>query len=94
VGLQANYVSIPIWPRSISPLIPMVCHALPRMQWALVDAKRLECGSLLPLCLCAYAMLANARTDRSREAGFAPVILLGGVIVLSLCFFVSWFRGP
>jgi len=29
----------------------MVSHALPRMQWALAGAKRLECGSLLPLCL-------------------------------------------
>jgi len=27
----------------------MVSHALPSMQWALVGAKRLECGSLLPL---------------------------------------------
>jgi len=44
-------VSVPIWPHSISPLIPMVTHALPRMQWALAGAKRLECGSLLPLCL-------------------------------------------
>jgi len=48
---MANYVSVPIWPHSISPLIPMVSHALPRMQWALVGAKRLECGSLLPLSL-------------------------------------------
>ncbi|NLH72292.1 MAG: hypothetical protein GX456_04495, partial [Verrucomicrobia bacterium] len=45
-----NNVSVPIWPHSISPLIPMVSHALPRMQRALVGAKRLECGSLLPLC--------------------------------------------
>ncbi len=28
----------------------MVSHALRRMQWALAGAKRLECGSLLPLC--------------------------------------------
>ncbi len=28
----------------------MASHAPPRMQWALADAKRLECGSLLPLC--------------------------------------------
>ena len=44
-------MSVPIWPHSISLLIPMVFHALPGMQWALADAKRLECGSLLPLCL-------------------------------------------
>ncbi len=31
-------------------LIPTVSHALPPMQWALAAAKRLECGSLLPLC--------------------------------------------
>ncbi|NLH73835.1 MAG: hypothetical protein GX456_12340 [Verrucomicrobia bacterium] len=34
-----------------SALIPMVFHALPRMQRPLVSSKRLECGSLLPLCL-------------------------------------------
>ncbi len=28
----------------------MVSDALPQMLWALVGAKRLECGSLLPLC--------------------------------------------
>ncbi len=31
-------------------LIPMVSPPLPRMQWVLIAAKRLECGSLLPLC--------------------------------------------
>ncbi|NLH72652.1 MAG: hypothetical protein GX456_06330 [Verrucomicrobia bacterium] len=46
-----NNVSVPIWHQSIAPLIPMVSYALPRMQWALEGAKRLECGSLLPLCL-------------------------------------------
>ncbi|NLH74880.1 MAG: hypothetical protein GX456_17660, partial [Verrucomicrobia bacterium] len=45
-----NNVSVPIRPHSISPLIPMVFHAPPRMHWASVGAKRLECGSLLPLC--------------------------------------------
>jgi len=25
-------------------------HALQSMEWALAGAKRLECGSLLPLC--------------------------------------------
>ncbi len=30
---------------------PSGFSALPHMQWALVGAKRLECGSLLPLCL-------------------------------------------
>ncbi|NLH72585.1 MAG: hypothetical protein GX456_05985 [Verrucomicrobia bacterium] len=48
-----NSVPVPIWPHWIAPLIPMVSHALPRMQWALVGAKRLECGSLLPLSFCA-----------------------------------------
>ncbi|NLH73453.1 MAG: hypothetical protein GX456_10405, partial [Verrucomicrobia bacterium] len=47
--LRANNVSVPMWPRWLPPLIPMVFQALPRMQWALVGAKRLECGSLLPL---------------------------------------------
>jgi len=46
-----NNVSVPIWPHSIASLTPMVSHPLPWMQWALVGAKRLECGSLLPLCL-------------------------------------------
>jgi len=32
----------------------MVFHALPRMLVALAGAKRLECGSLLPLCLYAH----------------------------------------
>jgi len=50
VALRPNCVSVPIWPHSIAPLIPMVFHALPRMELALVGAKRLECGSLLPLC--------------------------------------------
>ncbi|NLH73828.1 MAG: hypothetical protein GX456_12305 [Verrucomicrobia bacterium] len=49
-ALQANCVSVPIWPHPISPMIPMVSHALTPMQWALAGAKRLECGSLLPLC--------------------------------------------
>ncbi len=48
-----NNVSVPIWPHSIAPLIPIVSHVPPRMQWAVVGAKRLECGSLLPLCFCA-----------------------------------------
>ncbi len=37
-------------------LIIMVSHALPQMQWALPGAKRLERGSLLPLCLHAPTM--------------------------------------
>ncbi|HOK78767.1 MAG TPA: hypothetical protein PLW35_13745, partial [Verrucomicrobiota bacterium] len=41
-ALRPNYVSVPVWPRSISPLIPMVSHALPRMHCALVAAKRLD----------------------------------------------------
>jgi len=31
-------------------MIPMVFHTLSRIQWALLGAKPLECGSLLPLC--------------------------------------------
>ncbi|NLH71581.1 MAG: hypothetical protein GX456_00845, partial [Verrucomicrobia bacterium] len=46
-----NTVSVPICPHWIATLIPTVSHALPRMQWAMAGAKRLECGSLLPLCL-------------------------------------------
>ncbi|HOK77208.1 MAG TPA: hypothetical protein PLW35_05730 [Verrucomicrobiota bacterium] len=34
----------------------------PRMQWALVGAKRLECGSLLPLCF--YAQTTCLEPDR------------------------------
>ncbi|NLH74384.1 MAG: hypothetical protein GX456_15130, partial [Verrucomicrobia bacterium] len=41
---RPNNVPVPISPHSISPLIPMVSHALPRMHWALAGAKRLECG--------------------------------------------------
>ncbi|NLH74203.1 MAG: hypothetical protein GX456_14200 [Verrucomicrobia bacterium] len=48
--LCSTNVSVPMWPRCPAPLIPMVFQALRRMQWALVGAKRLECGSLLPLC--------------------------------------------
>ncbi len=40
-----------MWPSCLAALIPMVFHALLWMQWALVGAKRLECGSLLPLSL-------------------------------------------
>ncbi|NLH72601.1 MAG: hypothetical protein GX456_06070, partial [Verrucomicrobia bacterium] len=36
LSLCPNSVPVPIWPQ--------------RMQWALAAAKRLECGSLLPLC--------------------------------------------
>ncbi|NLH72657.1 MAG: hypothetical protein GX456_06355 [Verrucomicrobia bacterium] len=32
VALRTNYVSVPISPHSIVPLIPMVSYALPRMQ--------------------------------------------------------------
>jgi len=45
-----------------SALIPMVSHALPPMQWASVAAKRLECGSLLPLCF--YAQTTCLEPDR------------------------------
>jgi len=37
-------------------------NALPPMQWALVGAKRLECGSLLPLCF--YAETTCLEPDR------------------------------
>jgi len=43
-------------------MIPMVFHALARMQWALAGAKRLECGSLLPLCF--YAQTTCLEPDR------------------------------
>jgi len=56
----------PYWPRSISPLIPMVSNALPRMQWALAGAKRLECGSLLPLCF--YVQTTCLSPYRHRRA--------------------------
>ncbi|NLH73275.1 MAG: hypothetical protein GX456_09500, partial [Verrucomicrobia bacterium] len=39
LSLCPNNVSVPIWPHSIPPLIPMVFHALPRMLWALAGAK-------------------------------------------------------
>ena len=41
----------------------MVFHALPRMQRALVGAERLECGSLLPLCV--YAQTSCLEPDRN-----------------------------
>ncbi len=66
--LCANNMSVPIRPHSIAPLIPMVSHALPRMRWALASAKRLECGSLLPLssyaqtiCLSPYGPIRSRR---------------------------------
>ncbi len=37
-------------------LIPMASHPLPRMQWALAGAKRLECGRLRPVCYYAQTM--------------------------------------
>ncbi|MDH7503401.1 MAG: hypothetical protein QHJ82_11920, partial [Verrucomicrobiota bacterium] len=51
-----------------SALIKPPLHAaLPQMQWALADAKRLECGSLLPLCfLCAN----NVSVPMSAFEGF------------------------
>jgi len=48
--LCPNNVPVPISPHSISPVIPMASQGPPRMLWALVSAKRLECGSLPPLC--------------------------------------------
>ncbi|NLH75023.1 MAG: hypothetical protein GX456_18405 [Verrucomicrobia bacterium] len=48
-----NTVPVPIRAHSPSPLIVMVSTPEPRMQWALAGAKRLECGSLLPLCFSA-----------------------------------------
>ena len=61
-ALQTNNVSVPIHPHWIVPPIPIVSHALARMQWALVGAKRLECGSLLPLC--PYAQTTCLEPDR------------------------------
>ncbi|HOK77770.1 MAG TPA: hypothetical protein PLW35_08625, partial [Verrucomicrobiota bacterium] len=37
-----NNVSVPIWPHSIWPLIPMVPNALLPMQWVLAGAKLLD----------------------------------------------------
>ncbi len=60
----------------ISPLIPMASHALPRMQWALVGAKRFECGSLLPLC--SYAQTA-CLSPYPRGEGFCPGLPSSGL---------------
>ncbi len=47
-----------------STLIKPPLHAaLPRLQCALVGAKRLECGSLLPLCV--YAQATCLEPDRN-----------------------------
>ncbi len=54
-----------------SALIPMLFHALPRMQWALVGAKRLECGSSLPLCF--YAQTTCLEPDRHEAANNVSV---------------------
>ncbi len=54
-----------------SALIPMVSHALPRMQWALTGAKRLECGSLLSLCF--YAQPTCLEPDRHDAANNVSV---------------------
>jgi len=64
-------VPVPIWPHSIAPLIPMVSHALPQMQWALAGAKRLECGSLLPLCF--YAQTTCLSPYRHDAENNVPV---------------------
>ena len=54
-----------------SVLIAMVSHELPSMQWALVTAKRLECGSLLPLSL--YAQTTCLEPDRHGVENKVPV---------------------
>jgi len=41
-----NNVPVPISHHSISPLIPVVSHALPRMHWALAGAKRLHAAGV------------------------------------------------
>ena len=51
LSLRPNNVPVPIWPHWIVPLIPIASHAPPRMERTLPGAKRLECGSLLPLSL-------------------------------------------
>ncbi len=66
-------MSVPMWSHSISPVIPMVSHARPSMQWALVGAKRLECGSLLPLCF--YAQTTCLEPDRHDVANNVSVPL-------------------
>ena len=66
-----NSVPVPIWPHWIAPLIPMFSHALPRMHSALVGAKRLECGSLLPLCFYAQTTcLSPYRRPSGSSAAF------------------------
>jgi len=71
VGLRANCVSVPIRPHSIAPLIPMVSHALLQVQCALAGAKRLECGSLLPLCFYAQTTcLSPYRRPSGSSADF------------------------
>ncbi len=49
----------------------MVSNALPRMHWALAGAKRLECGSLLPLCF--YAQPTCLEPDRNEAANKVSV---------------------
>jgi len=60
-----------MWPGSISPLIAMVSHALPRMQWAVVGAKRLECGSLLPLFYAQTTCLSPCRVTRKTPFAYS-----------------------
>ena len=72
-----NYVSVPMWPRCLAPLIPMVCNALPRMQWALAGAKRLECGSLLPLCFYARTTcLSPCRVIRKTPFAYSALFVV------------------
>ncbi len=56
-----------------SALIRMVSHALPRMQCALAGAKRLECGSLLPLCISPQATCLEPDPHDSQNNVSVPI---------------------
>jgi len=67
LSLCPNSVPVPIWPQ--------------RMQWALAAAKRLECGSLLPLCLYAQTTcLSPYRHPSGSSADFGSRRLKQGTI--------------
>ncbi|NLH74542.1 MAG: hypothetical protein GX456_15950 [Verrucomicrobia bacterium] len=53
----------------------MVSNALPRMHYALVGAKRLECGSLLPLCSNAQTTCLSPYSDSSKGRAVVAALL-------------------
>jgi len=78
IGTRGNFRATPqsgvkTQTKSLSPYPshPMVSHALPRIQWALAGAKRLECGSLLPLCF--YAQPTCLEPDRHKATNNVSV---------------------